>query len=1288
MEQGGGWRYLRGDQQVEQFAADGVLVSRADAYGNVTRFDYETVAVADGSPERRLSRVTDVHGRSLAFTYDTVGRIATVTTPDGGTLQYHYDDSADEGREADLVRVTGADNSAVGYLYSEKGYAANPDVRHLLTGIIGRDGERFASFWYDNQGRATRTEHADGAGKIVLAFPQSGRRTVTTTDGGSYYYTFAQIQGEPRLISLQQPAGAGCPSAATQITYNDDGTVAQRTDVDGRVTTYTYDATRHLETERVEAAGTPLTRTVRTQWHDTLRLPVRIDEPGRWQIFQYDNAGQLIEHHLGGAIDPADPAAGSVDERVMRYQYNAQGQLISIKGPRTDVDDTVKFAYFDQDAAGCAESPNTCAWRRGDLQSTTNALGHTITVLRYDGAGRVLSVRDANGVQTDTDYDALGRITATHQRARIDGSASNDDATTTYTYDAAGNLSQITDADGVKVSFRYDAAHRLIGVDDALGNHIDYTLDARGLRTGETVTDASGTLRRKLTRTFDALGRVSQLTHAGKQTTKYTYDTQGRPTGMTDALNRSSSLSYDALGRAIEQLRDTYTVKARTQFTYDPLDQLRSITDPDGLVTDYVSNSLGDTLGQSSPDTGDTVFDVDAAGNVIKHTDAKGVTRTLGYDALNRVTTVRFPTATLDIIYHYDETNGTTGCANSYPIGRLTRVEEGSTITTYCYDAAGRVIAKTQAAPTDAHERPVRGPAFGSCPAGRPCHHGGAIGTASMAVTTAGDTVSDTVRYTYTRAGRLLSVAYPDGALVTYLRDAAGRVSGIDLTAPDGSQREAVQSVSYLPFGPIASYTLGNGQTITRTYDADYRLTDLTSAALNLHYARDAVGNITAVGDVAGANPAQESYLYDRLDRLTNVKDASGKVLESYTYNATGDRLSKTAAGLATGTYVYQNDTHWLTGIGSDARSYDASGNTIGATLAGDTYGYGYDDRGRMTVVQRNASTAATYVYNAWNQRIGKITPNEGLRYQYNENSQLLIEYGGQTEKDYIWLDDLPVAVIDTHATDQSLSTVSYVHADGLNTPRAVANEDGDTIWAWSSINNPFGEQQPTSTVGYVYNLRFPGQYYDAESGLHYNMARFYDPLSGRYGQADPLGYGGGQASWYAYVGGNPINLTDSGGLACDQRGCWVTPVEQAYADAGNYTAYYQTACSNRDRYACRAGEVAANKGFLAGITNTRLSNSILSNSKEKTCSAAMADMEKRMDAIRVALARAHASALSGATPSNPKMLDRVNDIGAFHNRVFEKYGAGPVFGGATYDALFGRGGFGYDWCPSPSCKP
>jgi RHS repeat-associated protein len=247
------------------------------------------------------------------------------------------------------------------------------------------------------------------------------------------------------------------------------------------------------------------------------------------------------------------------------------------------------------------------------------------------------------------------------------------------------------------------------------------------------------------------------------------------------------------------------------------------------------------------------------------------------------------------------------------------------------------------------------------------------------------------------------------------------------------------------------------------------------------------------------------------------------------TYNQAGDRLSKTAAGLATGTYLYTTGTHQLSSIGTSAQANDANGNTTGSVMGGNTYGFAYNGRNRLVLVQLNGVTAGTYSYNALGERIGKVAATTE-RFAYNEAGQLIGEFG-TTNRDYIWVGTLPVAVIDNTISGSTVtSTVNYVTADQLGTPRAVSNSVGTVVWTWAYKGNPFGEQMPTSTAGYVLNLRFPGQYYDAESGTNYNLHRTYESAIGRYQQSDPMGLTAGMST-YGYVGSNPLDGFDPLGL-------------------------------------------------------------------------------------------------------------------------------------------------------------
>nr|WP_275578152.1 RHS repeat-associated core domain-containing protein [Dyella mobilis] len=112
---------------------------------------------------------------------------------------------------------------------------------------------------------------------------------------------------------------------------------------------------------------------------------------------------------------------------------------------------------------------------------------------------------------------------------------------------------------------------------------------------------------------------------------------------------------------------------------------------------------------------------------------------------------------------------------------------------------------------------------------------------------------------------------------------------------------------------------------------------------------------------------------------------------------------------------------------------------------------------------------------------------------------------------------------------------MAYVTADQLGTPRAIADASGNTVWQLPYQGNPWAEVAPTSS-GYTYNLRFAGQYADAETGFSYNVNRDYDPGTGRYIESDPLGVFGGQASTYAYVSGDPLGNIDPLGLAPGDR--------------------------------------------------------------------------------------------------------------------------------------------------------
>ncbi|HWM70577.1 MAG TPA: RHS repeat-associated core domain-containing protein, partial [Steroidobacteraceae bacterium] len=296
---------------------------------------------------------------------------------------------------------------------------------------------------------------------------------------------------------------------------------------------------------------------------------------------------------------------------------------------------------------------------------------------------------------------------------------------------------------------------------------------------------------------------------------------------------------------------------------------------------------------------------------------------------------------------------------------------------------------------------------------------------------------------------------------------------------------------------------------------------------------------------------------YDALDRLTS--GTSPSVTRGWTYDANGNRQTET--GTAASTYAIDPASNRISAItGSLARTYayDAAGNTTAYSTVTATY----NNAGRLKTLT-NGSATETSTYNALGQRIEVSGGASGtVLYTYDEAGHLLGEYDGAGTliQETVWLGDTPVGTLRSSGSGVS---IYYVHTDQLNTPREVTRpSDNAAMWTWNS--DPFGTDaanaNPSGAGAFTYNLRFPGQYFDGETGLHYNMARDYDPALGRYVESDPIGLSGG-INTYLYADGAPIDLLDPAGMQAAIAapvvvggaiviGCYVTGACQSVSDA------------------------------------------------------------------------------------------------------------------------------------------
>lgn len=998
--------------------------------------------------------MTDSWGRSIQFTYNAQGRVQTMTDPDGKVYSYAYN------ANGDVSSVTYPDDTVRAYHYEDA------NVPRFLTGITDENGDRYATWSYDASGKAKSSEHGtSGADRVDLTFNPDGTTTAADANGGSRTYTFQTVGGARKLASLTQPCPT-CGPVSSSETYDAYGFVASRTDFNGVTTTYVHNS-RGLEESRTEAVGTPEQRTLTTQWHSTFRVPLQVDEPGRRTTYTYDANGNRLTQTV------TDTATN--ESRATTWTYNGLGQVLTMNGPLAGNVDLTTYTY---DAAG-------------NLASITNALGHQTLMTSYDAHGNPLTIVDANGVTTTLTHDLRQRL----KTRTVAG------ATTTFDYDGAGQLLKITQPDGAYLQYTYDDAHRLTDIQDNLGNRIHYTLDALGNRIKEEVFDPANALRRAQSQVFNALGQLEQIRNAaGAVVTEYDYDAQGNRVQQTDAGTFTTAFVPDALDRVTEV---TDAANGVTEYGYNARDQLTSITDAKGLTTSYTVNAFGDVLVQASPDTGTTSHTYDAAGNRKTQLDARGVSVSYSYDALNRLTFVDYPGTAEDVTYSYDGTNYFGSVPNG--VGRLTGIADASGTTTLTYHPRGTLKSETRVI----------------------------LGTTYV------------ITYDYDAADRLTRVEYPSGRVITLTRNALGQVTRV--TSTQGTTVEVLaDSIQYLPYGPATAWTLGNGIPVTRSFDQDYRIDALTAGAVQgLSYDVDLRGNITALDNLLDATRSQ-TFTYDSLSRLAGASGVYGS--RSWTYDGVGNRLSETRGG-TTDTYSYPPTNHRLDSINGGSSvsfAYDAAGN---ATQKGsDTLSY--NSAGRLAAVSRNGQTVGTYTHNASGQRVIKTAGGTATVYHYDQDGQLIAETtaSGTVLTEYAHLDGMPLAYFASATSGTSVGgllgdllpatttlTTNYFHLDHLGTPQHVTDASGDIVW--SADQEPFGQATPAITSTLTQNLRFPGQYFDAETGLHQNWFRDYDPTTGRYLQADPIGVEDGP-SVFGYALQNPLRYTDFFGLHHDGTPC------------------------------------------------------------------------------------------------------------------------------------------------------
>ncbi|MCL2658737.1 MAG: DUF6531 domain-containing protein [Betaproteobacteria bacterium] len=1032
--------------------------------------------------------------------------------PDGTwTYRNTEDDSTlSFSAERQLLAHTERNGRSTTYTYNNSGQLTritDPFGRSLqltytgdaLTTVTTPDG-RLIDYQYDSAGRLSGVTYPDGTHKSYLyentAYPQA--LTGLIDEAGVRYASF-DYDSQGRAISTEHAGGAQryqvTYSSATQsyvidplgtsrsYNYNTDGnrltvTSSSLPSANGQknVTSRTLDANGLVTTQN----DFKYTQT-RFDWDAARRLPLSVTRG----VGKTEQQITTTQWHPSFAL----PVLITEQDRTTAYTYDAQGNPLTrtVTDTTTHQAQTWQWTYTAQSLVSTQTEPNGAVTQYaydplGNLTQTTNALGH-VTSYTYDDANRLTSETAPNGLTTTYTYDARDRVLT----------RSVDTQQTTLTYTPYGQLQTLTLPSGLILTYTYDAAQRLTGWSNNRGESGNYTLDGMGNRLSEQINDASGALAWSTARSVNNINRLTQSTLGPNQTDTFAYDQNGDLTTETNGLNQSTRYGLDAL-RRVSTI--TNPANATANLTWNTLDAITQAKDYKSVATTYTRDAQGNPTTENSPDIGARTTQYDALGLPSQIIDALGQATQIQRDALGRPTRLTFADGK-ETTLRYDLSPQSTGM--------LSEITDRSGTTQYTRDPLGRITLKRQSLANGLQQQ---------------------------------------IGYAYTANGPLQSIHYPNGGVLTYQYDPTGRITQLNWNGVP-----LVTNITWNPLGQPTAWTwaLATPVTATRSYDTAGRLT----ASEFSGYTYDAAGRITSLNQTLyqpGTSATQNWTLtYDPVGRLTGFNTVAGGITNttaSFTYDANGNRSgsSETQNGvLTTRTYTYSNanrPTSLAQKIGAaPTTNLTYTYNPNGDLLNDGQKTYTYDAEGRLASATDTTGTGLTtrYVHNALGQRVLKTdaqNPSHDTAYLYDEDGSLIAETGtgaNTSSTVHIYLPTasgpMPIAAI--------IDGQKYaVHADHLNTPRRLTDDNGLQVWQWAY--SAFGDE-PTSMAAVIgtpvtYNLRYPGQYYDPESGLHDNYFRSYSPERGSYTQTDPIGLDGG---WnrFAYVGGNPVSFIDPLGL-------------------------------------------------------------------------------------------------------------------------------------------------------------
>lgn len=728
-------------------------------------------------------------------------------------------------------------------------------------------------------------------------------------------------------------------------------------------------------------------------------------------------------------------------------------------------------------------------------EAVVNALSQT-SYLEWDKAlGKVKKTTDANGAMTSTQYDAFGRVSIavagnnnSTYRQYLDWGNPNSQRVHEYSEDGT--------SDGLWVDTYFDGLGRIYKVikegeaaNTTYMQELTYNDASDRVRT-RSQWFANGTRTIPLdTFEYDEVGRLVKLTHADATTQRITYDADASSTirRLRNERGISKAIVSDAYGRvASVTQRDQATAQTATvRYSYSPLGELLTVTDPNGNVTTNTWDMLGKLRKVQSPDLGMRTITYDLAGNLKTRTDARNRTITYTHDPLGRPKTKTYQSGQT-VTWNYDEVGYGASKGRLTSVSDLTKgtCAQGHT-SEFTYDLLGSVTKQVKCI----------------------------------------DGMSYTTGFGHDRLARLDSVTYPDNEVVSYTYNNAGRLK----TMPG-----YVDNIEYNPAGQPTYIDYSNGTDVRFTYHPNRAWLDTARVAnsaggalYDATYTYEANGLVKSTASTT--NAMNVTFTYDDLDRL---RDASGDITEYFRYDPAGNMTASTnfptyaypmpgPQGCMVGTVAQPCPRpNAPTGAGLMALQHDANGNLSMVTNAqNQTKGIDWTDDHQPLVSSDFSGVATTYGYDADGERVSQQRSGTYGRY-----FSPLVEHSSFTglTKNY-FAGSLLVA-------RKTAGVTRWFHSDQIGSTRLITDAAGAVSQRYDYA--PYGEQTATSGAGVANNVKFVGQQND-DSGLIYMRARYYDPQLARFISPDtviPDAINPQSLNPYSYAYNSPLSYADPTG--------------------------------------------------------------------------------------------------------------------------------------------------------------